>query len=76
MELIAEYVEVESGKRNDQPKLHAALHHAKVTGARLLIKLDGLSYYAHFPLGSQKAGVRFTACNMPNARGILTALTT
>jgi DNA invertase Pin-like site-specific DNA recombinase len=66
--LIAEYVEVESGKRNDRPKLHAALHHAKVTGARLLIaKLDRLSRDAHFLLGLQKAGVRFTACDMPDA---------
>jgi hypothetical protein len=66
--LIAEYVEVESGKRNDRPKLHSALHHAKVTGARLLIaKLDRLSRDAHFLLGLQKAGVRFTACDMPDA---------
>jgi DNA invertase Pin-like site-specific DNA recombinase len=66
--LVAEYVEVESGKRNDRPKLCAALHHAKVTGARLLIaKLDRLSRDAHFLLGLQKAGVRFTACDMPDA---------
>ena len=66
--LIAEYVEVESGKRNDRPKLSAALHHAKVTGARLLIaKLDRLSRDAHFLLGLQKAGVKFTACDMPDA---------
>lgn len=66
--LITEYVEVESGKRNDRPKLRAALHHAKVTGARLLIaKLDRLSRDAHFLLGLQKAGARFAACDMPDA---------
>ena len=30
-ELIAEFVEVESGKRSDRPKLQEALHRAKVT---------------------------------------------
>jgi DNA invertase Pin-like site-specific DNA recombinase len=66
--LVAEYVEIESGKRDDRPKLRAALHHAKVTGARLLIaKLDRLSRDAHFLLGLQKAGVQFTACDMRDA---------
>jgi len=31
-QLVQEYVEVESGKRADRPKLAEALHHAKVTG--------------------------------------------
>jgi DNA invertase Pin-like site-specific DNA recombinase len=65
--LIKEYKEVESGKRDDRPKLAGAIHHAKVTGARLLIaKLDRLSRDAHFLLGLQKAGVKFTACDMPD----------
>ena len=43
-ELIAEFVEVETGKRDDRPKLRRALHTAKVTGATLVIaKLDRLS---------------------------------
>ena len=32
-QLIREYVEVESGKRNDRPQLATALAHAKATGA-------------------------------------------
>ncbi len=32
-QLLAEYVEVESGKQNQRPELRKALHHAKVTGA-------------------------------------------
>jgi len=67
-ELTAEFVEVESGKRNDRPKLAAALHHARVTGAVLLIaKLDRLSRDAHFLLGLERAGIEFIACDMPHA---------
>jgi DNA invertase Pin-like site-specific DNA recombinase len=66
--LVREFVEQESGKRNDRPQLREALHLARVTGSRLLIaKLDRLSRDAHFLLGLQKAGVRFTACDMPEA---------
>lgn len=35
--MLAEYVEVESGKRDDRPELSKALHHAKMTSAVLLI---------------------------------------
>jgi DNA invertase Pin-like site-specific DNA recombinase len=39
---------------------------AKLTGSILLIaKLDRLSRDAHFLLGLQKAGIAFTACDMP-----------
>ena len=67
-ELVQEFVEVESGKREDRPQLQAALQHCKLTGAALLIaKLDRLSRDAHFLLGLQKAGVRFVAADMPGA---------
>lgn len=67
-ELLHEFVEVESGKREDRPQLQAALKHCKLTGAVLLIaKLDRLSRDAHFLLGLQKAGVRFVAADMPGA---------
>lgn len=66
--LLEEYVEVESGKRDDRPELVKALHHAKVTGAKLVIaKLDRLSRDAHFLLGLDKAGVDFVAADMPHA---------
>ena len=70
--LVAEFVEVESGKRDDRPKLQAALSYCKLTGATLVIaKLDRLSRDAHFLLGLQKelqkSGLRFIAADMPEA---------
>lgn len=66
--LIKEFVEVESGKRNDRPQLGEAIRACRVYGARLLIaKLDRLSRNAHFLLGLQEAGVDFVCADMPNA---------
>jgi DNA invertase Pin-like site-specific DNA recombinase len=70
--LLKTFTEVESGKRRDnRPELEAAMHHAKITGSKLLIaKLDRLSRDAHFLLGLQKAGVPFVACDMPDANNL------
>ena len=66
--LLAEYVEVESGKRDDRPQLAAAIEQAQLSGAALVIaKLDRLSRDAHFLLGLEKAGVEFHACDLPKA---------
>ena len=67
-QLISEYTEVESGKRNERPQLLGAVAHARATGATLVIaKLDRLSRDAHFLLGLEQAGVEFIACDMPHA---------
>lgn len=67
-ELVAEYVEIESGKRSDRPQLAAAIHRAKVTGSVLaLAKLDRLSRNAAFLLVLRDSGVRFLAVDMPDA---------
>jgi DNA invertase Pin-like site-specific DNA recombinase len=66
--LLAEFVEVESGTKNDRPKLTEALAKCRLTGATLLIaKLDRLSRNAAFLLGLQQAGVPFKAADMPHA---------
>jgi DNA invertase Pin-like site-specific DNA recombinase len=66
--IIEEFVETESGKRDDRPALHRALTSCRIHDATLLIaKLDRLSRDAAFLLNLQKAGVRFVACDMPEA---------
>ncbi len=69
--IIAEYTEVESGKNTQRPQLRAALHHAKVTGATLVIaKLDRLSRSASFTLTLRDSGVKFVCCDMPEANDL------
>lgn len=67
-ELIAEYQEVESGRKNDRPILRQALARAKSSRATLLIaKLDRLARNVHFISGLMEAGCDFSACDMPHA---------
>lgn len=67
-EVFAEYVEVESGKKNDRPKLEAALKRCRLSGATLLVaKLDRLSRNAAFLMKLQESSVQFTAADMPQA---------
>jgi DNA invertase Pin-like site-specific DNA recombinase len=67
-ELVAEYVEVETGKNDDRPELRKALHRAKVTGAKLVIaKLDRLSRNLRFIAELQEAKVKFICADMPDA---------
>lgn len=66
--IVAEFVEVETGKRNDRPELLTALRTAKVSGAKLVIaKLDRLSRNAAFLLTLRDSGVSFIAADMPEA---------
>jgi hypothetical protein len=66
--LLAEYLEVESGRKNDRPQLAAALAHARATGSRLIIaKLDRLARNVVFIASLMEAGVDFVACDLPSA---------
>ncbi len=71
--MVAEFVEVESGKRSDnRPQLEAAMTAARIRNATLIIaKLDRLSRDAHFLLGLQKSGVDFVAADMPTANKMM-----
>jgi len=66
--VIAEFVEVESGKRKDRPELAKALEHCKLTGSTLIVaKLDRLARNVHFISSLMEAKVDFVACDFPEA---------
>src|SRR5215472_3856743 len=66
--LLHEYVEIESGRRNDRPQLAAALALAKATGATVVIaKLDRLARNVAFISNLMESGVEFVAADMPMA---------
>ena len=68
--LAPTYVEVESGKRSDRPELEAALRHAKLTGATILVaKLDRLTRNVRFLLTLLEAGVEVAFCDLPHVKG-------
>lgn len=71
-ELIAEFTEVESGKRHEnRPQLQEALRLCQLTGATLIVaKLDRLSRDAAFLLTLQNAGARFVCADMPDANSL------
>ena len=67
-ETIAEYVEVESGRKADRPQLTAAINHCRKTGATLVIaKLDRLARNVAFVANLMESGVEFVAVDNPNA---------
>lgn len=69
-QLLAEHVEVESGKRgsSSRPVLAEALAACKKHKATLVIaRLDRLARNLHFISGLMQAGVDFVACDMPSA---------
>lgn len=67
-EIVAEFTEVESGKRNDRPELARALDTAKRRKAKLVIaKLDRLARNVSFIANLMERGVDFVCCDMPSA---------
>jgi len=74
--LLAEYVEVETGKGADalekRPQLRAALEMCRRTGATLVIaKLDRLARNVHFVSGLIETGVDFVCADMPQANKVM-----
>lgn len=66
--LVYEFIEIESGKRNDRPKLAEALTMCRALGARLVVaKIDRLARNVHFVSGLKESGVDFVAADMPSA---------
>jgi DNA invertase Pin-like site-specific DNA recombinase len=74
-QLLTEYVEIESGKKNQRPQLLAAIAEARRVGATLLIaKLDRLSRNAGFIFALRDSGVDFVCCDMPDANTLTVGL--
>jgi DNA invertase Pin-like site-specific DNA recombinase len=70
--IVEEFVEVETGKRNDRPILRDALARAKSCKALLVIaKLDRLARNVAFIANLMESGVEFRACDMPEANRLL-----
>ena len=67
-DLVAEFTEIESGKKSDRPELAKALAAAKRSKATLVIaKLDRLARNVHFISGLMETKVQFVATDMPEA---------
>lgn len=66
--LAPPYVEVESGRKNDRPKLAQAIAHAKRARATLVVaKMDRLSRNVAFLAALMDSGIDFVACDNPHA---------
>lgn len=65
---LSEFVEVESGRKNDRPQLAAALSGCRLHRATLVIaKLDRLARNVAFVSNLMEAGVEFQAVDFPTA---------
>lgn len=66
--IIAQFVEVETGKMAARPKLLEAIHHAQLSNATLVVaKLDRLARNALFTMTLQKSGLPFLCCDNEHA---------
>jgi len=67
-EVIAEYVDVQSGKNDERVQLWKAINHAKRNDAKLLIaKLDRFSRKVSFIASIMEQGIGLVVAEMPNA---------
>jgi DNA invertase Pin-like site-specific DNA recombinase len=66
--IVAEYIEVETGKSATRPKLLEAIHHARLTNSTLVVaKLDRLARNAVFLLTLRDSGLPLVFCDLPDA---------
>jgi DNA invertase Pin-like site-specific DNA recombinase len=71
-DLIAQFVEVESGSRNDRPQLKAAIDLCKKQKATLIIaKLDRLARNVAFISTLMESGISFLAADNPHANKLM-----
>jgi DNA invertase Pin-like site-specific DNA recombinase len=68
LKVVAEYVEVESGKKASRPQLAVALNHCRAAKACLVVaKLDRLARNVAFLSALMEAGLEFVALDNPHA---------
>lgn len=66
--VVAEFIEIETGKSSNRPKLNDALLCCKEHDATLIVaKLDRLARNLHFVTSLQNANIEFICCDMPTA---------
>ena len=71
-ELVAEFTEIESGKKKNRPELAEALKLCKRQKTTLIIaKLDRLARNVHFISGLMESRVDFLACDNPHANRLM-----
>jgi len=69
---IAEFVEVESGRKTQRPKLHEALELCKKEKATLIVaKMDRLSRNVAFTSQLLDAGIEIIFCDFPRANRLV-----
>ena len=69
---IAEFVEVESGRKSDRPKLHEALELCKKKTATLIVaKMDRLSRNVTFTSQLLDSGIEIVFCDFPRANRLV-----
>ena len=67
-QIVARYLEVESGRKSDRPQLAKALAHARRSKGTLTVaKLDRLSRDVEFLARVMNSGCDFVACDNPTA---------
>ena len=66
--ILADYVEIETGKSKDRPELTKAIAHAKRSKAKLVVaKLDRLARNVAFTSALMESNIDFVACDNPHA---------
>jgi DNA invertase Pin-like site-specific DNA recombinase len=74
-QVIAEFVEVESGRKTNRPELAKALAACRLYGATLVVaKLDRLARNARFLLTLRDSGIDFVCADMPGANRFTIAI--
>ena len=69
---IAEFIEVESGRKSDRPKLHEALELCKKKKATLIVaKMDRLSRNVAFTSQLLDSGIEIVFCDFPRANRLV-----